>query len=291
MSSTVEATAELREIRGPSAFGGGARRFFDLLWLNAIADLKLRYVRSVLGYLWTLLRPLFYFAIIYVVFTQVFRFGEQVENYAVFLIINLILFEFFADATTASVRAVVDQENVVRKMQFPRIVIPLATVLTSSFTLCLNLLATFAVILILGVGPYTTWVLLPVILIGLVAFTAGVSLILSALYVHFRDVEHIWTVAVRALLYALPVLYPIEEVPGGILRFIVVANPLAPIFEQARVWITDPAGASAVPGGASALDAAGSTLGVVLPLLFLAAVPAVGVWFFDRRAPRIAEAL
>jgi ABC-2 type transport system permease protein len=284
MSTVAETALELRQIRGPSAFGGGARRFLDLLWLTALADLKLRYVRSVLGYLWTLLRPLLYFAIIYVVFTEVFRFGDQVDNYAVFLIINLILFEFFADATTASVRSVVDQENVVRKMQFPRIVIPLATVLTSTFTLLLNLLAVFVVIAILGTGPYTTWLLLPLILLGIVLFATGISLILSALYVHFRDLEHIWSVAVRALLYGLPVLYPIEIVRNDVLRFLVAANPLAPIFEQARVWLSD-------PGAPGAAEAAGSTLAVVLPLLLLVAVAAFGVWLFDRRAPRIAEAL
>jgi ABC-2 type transport system permease protein len=290
MSSVAEAAPELREIRGPTAFGGGARRFFDLLWLNAIADLKLRYVRSVLGYLWTLIRPLMFFAVIYVVFTQIFKFDKFVDNYAVFLIVNLVLFEFFAEATTAAVRSVVDQENVVRKMQFPRIVIPLAAVLTSTFTLCLNLVATFAVILILGVDPVETWLLMPVLLIGLIAFTAGVSLILSALFVHFRDVEHIWSVGVRAVLYGVPVLYPIDAVtpdnPDSALRWVIVGNPLSPIFEQTRVWITDPGSVAD-----NALEAAGSSLGLLIPLAILVAVPVFGVWFFDRRAPKIAEAL
>lgn len=274
----------LRDIRGPSAFGGGLRRFWDLLWLNALYDLKLKYVGSVLGYLWTLIRPLLFFAIIYVVFTQVFRFDAEVENYAVFLFVNLMLFEFFAEATTGAVRSVVDQENMVRKTQFPRIVIPLAVVLTSTITLCLDLAVAFVVMLILGVDPLATWVLMPLIVAVMVFIAAGVSLILSSLYVHLRDLEHIWSVATRALLYAMPVLYPITLVPDGVLRFVVIGNPLTPVFLQAGVWITD-------PNLPSASEAAGSTIAVVLPMILLLTIPLLGLWLFDRRAPRIAEAL
>ncbi len=281
---TTADPGELQQIRGPSAFGGGFRRFLDLLWLNAIYDLKLRYVGSVLGYLWTLIRPLLLFAILYVVFTEVFRFGDVVENYAVFLFVNLMLFEFFAEATTAAVRSVVDQENMVRKTQFPRIVIPLAVVLTSSITLVLDLAVAFVVMLVLGVDPLATWVLMPVIVAVLIYFTAGVSLILSSLYVHLRDLEHIWGVAVRALLYAIPVLYPISEVPEGPLRFVVIANPLTPLFEQTAVWITD-------PNLENAVEAAGSSIAVIIPLMLLAVIPVFGLWFFNRRAPRVAEAL
>lgn len=282
--AAATAAPELREIRGPSAFGGGTRRFFDLLWLSALAELRRRYVGSVLGYLWTLLRPLLFFAILYVVFTQVFRFGDQVPNYAVFLILNLMLFEFFAEATSGATRSVLESENVVRKMQFPRIVIPLAVVLTAAMTLCLNLLAAFAVILALGVEPHATWLLLPAILVVLVAFTTGVALVLSSLFVGFRDVEHFWTVGLRALLYGLPILYPIEFVPEGAFRWIVIANPLTPVFEQTRLWITDPAAPTVV-------EAAGSTALGLLPLTLLVALPVLGLWFFSRQAPRIAEAL
>jgi ABC-2 type transport system permease protein len=286
--STVaaEAAPELREISGPSAFGGGTRRFLHLLWLNALADLKLRYVGSALGYLWTLIRPLLFFAILYAVFTKVFLIGDSIPNYPEFLIVNIMLFEFFAEATTVSVKSVVAHENVVRKMQFPRIVIPLATVLTSSITLCLDLVAAFAIMLILGVGPFTTWLLTPVIILMLVFFTAGVSLILSSLYVRFRDLEHIWGVAVRALLYALPVLYSMSFIAqqNHTLAWLVAANPLTPVFTAANVWITDPT----AQGPAAAV---GSSIAVILPLLVMAIVPLFGLWFFNREAPRVAEAL
>lgn len=286
MSVAQSAPLELREIRGPSAFGGGSKRFLSLLWLNARADLKLRYVGSALGYLWTLIRPLLFFAILYVVFTKVFRIGASIPNYPEFLIVNIMLFEFFAEASSASLRSVVANENLVRKMQFPRIVIPLATVLTSAITLCLDLVAAFGVMLILGVGPFWTWLLTPVIIAALVVFTAGVSLILSSLYVRFRDIEHIWGVAVRALLYALPVLYSMSLISqqDQTLAWLVAANPMTPVFTFANVWITD-------PNALSPEAAVGSSLAVILPLTLMALVPLFGLWFFNREAPRVAEEL
>jgi ABC-2 type transport system permease protein len=279
---------ELVEIRGPSAFGGGWRRFLHLLWLNSMADLKQKYVGSVLGYLWTLIRPLFMFAILYFVFTKIFRIGDNVENYETFLIFNIVMYEYFAEATTAAVRSVVDHENVVRKMQFPRIVIPLAVVLTATITLCFDLIAAVIVLLILGVDPISTWLLLPLLLVPLVAFTTGVALVLSSLYVTFRDLEHIWGVAARALLYGMPVLYPViflnnEGVPQ-VLRWLVLANPLTPLFVQAGHWTADPG----LPNAAEAVDTA---LGLWVPLTLLAVITAFGLWLFDRRAPRVAEAL
>jgi ABC-2 type transport system permease protein len=282
--STIAQPAPLRDIGGPSAFGGGLRRFLHLLWLNSLAELKLRYVGSVLGYLWSLIRPLMYFGIIYVAFTQVLRFGEEIPNYAVFLILNLLLFEFFADVTGSAVTSVVSHENLVRKMQFPRLVIPLSVVLTGAFTLCLNLVAAFAIVLAVGVEPRATWLLVPLLLLVLIAFTAGVALILSSLFVRFRDVQHIWAVLSRALLYALPILYPISFVPEGPLRWLVAANPMAPIFEQLQVWVTNPS----APG---TIEAAGSTALVLVPLVLLVSIPLFGLWYFDRQAPRIAEEL
>ena len=287
-STHLDEALELVEIRGPSAFGGGWRRFVNLLWLNSMADLRQKYVGSVLGYLWTLIRPLLFFAILYFVFTKLFRIGDSVENYEVFLIINIVMFEFFADATTAAVRSVVDHENVVRKMQFPRIVIPLSVVLTATITLCLDLVAAFVVLLILGVDPMGTWALVPLLLVPLILFTTGVSLVLSSLYVTFRDLEHIWGVAARALLYGMPVLYPVtflsnDGVPA-ILRELVLANPLTPLFVQAGHWVADPT----LPTASQAVD---SSLGLWVPLVLMAAITGFGLWLFERRAPRVAEAL
>jgi ABC-2 type transport system permease protein len=278
-----QAALELRPIRGPSAFGGAPRRFLNLLWLTAAAEFKTRYLSSWLGYAWSLLRPLLFFAVLYLVFTRVIRFGGQVENYAALLLFNIMLFQFFQDATSAAVRCVVQRENLVRKMQFPRIVVPLSVVLNASLTALMNMVAALVLIIAIGVEPRWTWLLLPVILAALLVFTTGVSLALAALYPRFRDVDQIWAVASRALFYASPVIYPIEFVPES-WRALVAANPLTPILEQARIWVIDPAAPSLA-------ETAGSASALLIPVAIFVGACAVGFWLFEREAPRVAEEL
>ena len=277
------AALELRTIRGPSAFGGDSRRFWNLVRLTAAADFKTRYLSSWLGYAWSLLRPLLFFGVLYLVFTRVIRFGDQVENYAALLLFNIMLFQFFQDATGSAVRCVVQRESLVRKMQFPRIVVPLSVVLNASMTALMNLVAALLLIIAIGVEPRWTWLLLPVILAALLVFTTGVSLALAALYPRFRDVEQIWTVASRALFYASPVIYPIEFVPES-WRALVAANPLTPILEQARIWVIDPSAPDLV-------ETAGSAAALLIPIAIFVGVCAVGFRLFEREAPRVAEEL
>jgi ABC-2 type transport system permease protein len=175
---------------------------------------------------------------------------------------------------------------VVRKTQFPRLVIPLAVVLTSLFNLGLNLIVVFIFILAWGVDPTWTWLLFPVILGLLFVLTTAVSMIVSSLYPRFRDTLIIWSVAATVLFYATPVLYPMEVVErtSQILHDVLLINPLAPIFELARSWIIDPSapGPVEVAGGfARLLPAIGIYLGICL----------FAVWTFNREAPRIAEQL
>src|SRR6478672_5252591 len=152
--SEAGAGPALREVQGPSAVGGGRQRFFDLLWLVSVTEFKQAYFGTVLGYLWSLMRPLMLFGVLLFVFTKVFRIGnEQVEHYPVMLLLGIVLFTFFQESTTNAVTSVATQEAVVRKTQFPRLVIPLATVLTGAFNLGLNLVVVFAFVLAFGVDP------------------------------------------------------------------------------------------------------------------------------------------
>lgn len=274
---------ELREVSGPSSIGGGRRRFFELLWLISVTEFKKTYFGTVLGYFWSLARPLMLFAVLEFVFTRVFRLGSGVPNYPVMLLFNIVLFTFIQEATGTAVGSVLGQEDVVRKTQFPRLVIPLAVVLTGFFNLALNLIAVFAFILAYGVDPAWTWLLLPVILASITILTVALSMLLSALYVRFRDVSIIWGVAITVLFYATPILYPIEKVPDQYRDFL-LWNPLAPIFEQARAWIID-------PGAPGAVSAAGGLTGLIPAIVIYVAVCVAGVLVFRREAPRIAEAL
>jgi ABC-2 type transport system permease protein len=276
---------ELREVRGPSAVGGGRRRFFELLWLVSFTEFKKSFHGTVFGYLWSLVRPLLLFGVLLVVFTKILRFEGEVLHYPELLLLNVVLFGLFQEGTGAAVTSVLAQEGIVRKTQFPRLVIPLSSVLVAFYTLTLNLLAVFVFIVLSGIEPLWTWLLLPVILLPLLILTSALSMLLSALNVRFRDVAIIWTVLATALFYASPVLYPItiQALPHS-LRQVLLVNPLTPILEQARVWIVEPSAPDAV-------TAAGGILHMVPSVLVFLAVCFLGVWVFRREAPRIAERL
>jgi ABC-2 type transport system permease protein len=275
--------APLREVSGPSALGGGARRFFDLLWLMSVTEFKRVYFGTVLGYIWSLVRPLLLFGVLLFVFTKVFKVGSNLPYYPVLLLLGIVLFTFFQEATLNSVTSVVAQEGVVRKTQFPRLVIPFAVTLTAAFNLSLNLLVVFAFILAWGVDPMWTWLLLPIPMALIFVLATAISMALSVLYVRFRDVLIIWTVFVQVLFYATPILYPINAVPESY-RHIIFLNPLAPIFEQIRVWAIE-------PDAPTAIHVAGGVAGLLPAAAIYVAACIFGVWIFNREAPRIAEEL
>ena len=282
MSAAGE-TLELRDVPGPSALGGGSKRFFELLWLMAVTEFKRTYFGTVLGYFWSLLRPLVLFAVLLFVFTQIFRLGSDVPNYPVLLLFNIVVFGFFQESTVQAVTSVVAQEGIVRKTQFPRLVIPLSIVLTGLMNLGLNLIAVFAFLLAYGVDPMWTWLLLPVGLVPLTMLTTAVAMLVSVLYVRFRDMLIIWTVSATVLFYATPLLYPIEVAPDG-LRAPMMVNPLAVIFEQMRVWIIDPTAPDAA-------EAAGGVARLIPATVIFVGVCVLAWRIFTRQAPKVAEAL
>jgi ABC-2 type transport system permease protein len=282
--AALELPLELQEVRGPSALGGGSRRFFDLLWLISLNEFKKTFFGTFLGYVWSLVRPLLLFAVLLVVFTRIVKLGGGVEFYPVLLLFNLVLFGFFQESTGTAVGSVLAQEGIVRKTQFPRLVIPLSSVMIALLTLGLNLVVVFIFILAFGVDPTWTWLLFPVILALMLVFTCGTSLLLSALNVRFRDVAIIWVVLAQVLMYATPIIYPLEFIGPSFLRDVLLANPLTLIFEQARHWIIEPSAPSAVA-------AAGGWVHVLPAAAIYVAVCVLGVWVFRREAPRIAELL
>jgi ABC-2 type transport system permease protein len=283
VTAVANQSLELRDVRGPSAFGGDSRRFWELLWLTSVTEFRVRYANTFLGYVWTIVRPLIFFGVIFLVMREVLRFGEGVENYALMLVLGIVLFQYFQEATARGVRCVSAREGMVRKMQFPRIIIPLSVSLTAAFTLLLNLLAVIPLFLIAGLDPRPSWLLLSVVILLLILFTTALTMILSVAYVRSEDTAQGWTLISRMLFYASPVLYPIELVPES-LRWIVAANPLAPLLEQARVWVID-------AGAPTAVEAAGVIGGVVVPLGILVFTTIFALWLFEREAPRVAEAL
>ena len=276
-----------RPISGPTALGSDPRRFVLLVWTMATTDFKLRFFGSVLGYLWQIMRPLLLFGIIYTVFTVVLDVNSGEPDFGVALLLGIVLFQFFTDATSGSVRSIVLRESLVRKVDFPRAAVPLACVLQALFNLGLNLIPVLVFLLASGGTPRWSWLELPLILGVLILFVTGLALLLSSLFVRYRDVEPIWDVAMQALFYGTPILYSLSVVidkAGISVARIMLISPLAAAIEQARHAVVSPQ-----YGSLSEIYATGA--GVLIPLGVTAAVFALGAVVFTRAAPRIAEEL
>ena len=254
----------------------------------AVTDFKLKFFGSVLGYLWQLMRPLLLFGVLYVVFVQFVRLGgESVPHYPAMLLMGVVTYMFFASATGGCVTAVLNREALVRKIEFPRLVIPLTIVLVAAFDVVLNYGALFIFIHADGIEPRWSWLEVPVLLFALGVLATGIGMLLSALYVRFRDVEPIWEVMLQALFYASPILYPIELVQDEAGENVVQAmmlNPLTAILQELRHAVID-------PNAMSAAQAAGGRVWLLIPAGIIVGLFALGFWVFNREAPRIAEEL
>jgi ABC-2 type transport system permease protein len=275
---------ELRDVRGPTAFRGEFSRLVALTVSLAVMEFKVRYFGSALGYLWQLVRPLMLFGILYVIFTQFVHFNAGVKHFPAVLLTSIVLYTFFADATVTALSSLLDRENLVRKIQFPRVVVPLSAVLTSLFNLLTNLVAVLVFVVGTGVRPTHTWLAMPLVIFVLVAFAVGCSLLLSALYVRFRDMQPIWEVFLQMLFYGSPVIYAIEIIPSQTAREGIMCNPVATLLQQARHWLIDPS----APSAAAAI---GGTARLAVPVGIAMVIGVLGIWVFRREAPQIAERL
>ena len=203
-------------------------------------DFKLRYQGSVLGYVWSLLRPLFMFAILYVIFGIFLKAKGNIPHYPVYLLLGIVLWNYFAEVTSGSVAAIVGRGDLLRKINFPKYVI----ILSGSFSAFINLMLNFVII---GIVMFITHVSLSwsaLIMIPLIAelfvFSIALAFFLSALYVRFRDISYIWEVIMQAAFYATPILYPMSFVPPRVAKYMLL-NPMAQIIQDARHVLVSPA--------------------------------------------------
>lgn len=279
-----------RPISGPTALTRDAERFWHLTFNIARTQWKLRFFGSVLGYFWQLMRPLLLFGVLYVFFTRIGHVGSGQgpanRFYGVQLLGSIVLFTFFGEATQGAVSSVVDQEAIVRKIHFPRIVIPLSIVLGALFNLVLNLCVVFGFALASGVRPMITWLELPVILFVLAVLATGFAMLLSAAFVYFRDMAPIWDVVSQILFYSSPVVVGYSELQAKLSHAVITGyffNPLSACFQQFRHAIVN----SQTPG-MWALVGPG---GIVAVLVIVIAVFGIGFTVFNRTAPYVAENL
>lgn len=202
-------------------------------------DFKLRYQGSVLGYLWSLLRPLAIFVILYIVFTRFLHIGKNVPHYPIYLLLGIVLWNFFVEVTTGSVGVIVAKGDLIRKINFPKYVIILSSSFSALINLILNLVVIFIFMFINKVDLRPIVLLFPVFIFELFVFSLAVAFFLSAAFVRFRDVSYIWEVVMQGAFYATPVIYPLSLVPVAAAK-ILMLNPVAQIIQDARyVLVTD----------------------------------------------------
>jgi ABC-2 type transport system permease protein len=287
---TERASASHR-VYGPSALGGGLHRFWSLTFTLARTEFKLRFFGSVLGYVWTLMRPLLFFGVLLFVFTVVLHVGnDKVPHYPVYLLESIIMFTYFQETTAGAVPSLVARENLLRKVRFPRLVVPLSVALFCFFNLCMNLVVVFIFILASGIAPSWSWLEMPLLLALLVTISAGVGMLLSALYVRFRDIQPIWEVVAQILWYGSPILYTVQTIGdskkllGVPFARLLVINPIGAILTQAYHALVN-------PDAPSAAQAIGGAPRLLIPLGIIAGLFVLGLWYFNREAPLISEKL
>lgn len=246
-----------------------------------VTDFKLRYQSSVLGYIWSLLRPLALFVILYIVFAMFLKVGDQIPHYPIYLLTGIVLWNFFAEVTNGSVAAIVDKGGLLRKINFPKYVILLAT----SFSALINLLINSVVIIIFAVifkvDISISAVMLPILILELFLFALAVGFLLSALFVRYRDINYIWEVFMQGLFYATPILYPLSLVPGKVAA-VLLLNPVAQVIQDIRhVAIT--------PASETITTLYHSPYARLIPLAIVLIMVVVAARYFRSRSKYFAE--
>jgi lipopolysaccharide transport system permease protein len=250
------------------------RNSLELVLRMALTDLKLRYQGSVLGFLWTLLKPLMQFAVLYIVFSVFMRI--QVENYQLYLLLGVLIWNYLAEGTTHGMLALAQKANIIKKVYFPRIYVVLSTSLHHLFALLLSLIVFFVFFFAAGKALPWTAPLLIVSLALLYALVLGLSLLLSVLHLKFRDTSQIWEVMIMAGFFLSPIIYPLEVIPAQY-HTLLFLNPVTGLIQYTRLLLLE----GQLP----------SLAGALYVTVFGVGVLAFGAWLFGRYAHKAAEEL
>jgi ABC-2 type transport system permease protein len=249
-----------------------------ILRVLARTDFKIKYAGSLLGYVWSVIKPLVYFLVLWMVFDKVFRAG--VNRYPLFLIIGIVLWTFVADGVASTLPSIVNRGSILRRMSFPPLVIPLAATLTAAMTFAVNLVVVVVFIAGYQVMPSPRWLLLLPLLVELYLFMLALALITSTLYVRFRDVAHLWEVLATLLFFTAPIMYPVTILPSWILP-VIALNPFVQILQDVRRVI--------LVGDANAIQLIGHHGNHVVPLAVLTGLLLAAFRLYRRHSPHFAE--
>jgi ABC-2 type transport system permease protein len=249
-------------------------------------DFKLRYQGSVLGYAWSILRPLFLFGILYVIFAIVLKSGGGIPHFPVYLLFGIVLWTFFTDMTTQSLGSIVGRGDLIRKIRIPRWIIVFSSSLLAVINLGLNLIIVAIAMVINGVELHSTILFTPLLILEIYIFALGISLFLSAAFVKFRDISYIWEVLLQAGFYLTPILYAMSIIHKVSFQKILLLNPMAQAIQDARY--------AAITHDARVVTISRVFDGgwyMLIPFAIVLFVLVVGILYFKSQADSFAENL
>lgn len=247
-------------------------------------DFRLRYQGSILGYLWALLRPLMMFGILYVVFAKLLKLGNDIPHYPVYLLTGTTLWSFFTECTYQGIQAIVQRGELIRKICFPKYIIVVSATLTAVINLLINLIVVIIFALINGVTPTWTWLLVPFVILELYALALGISFLLGAINVKYRDVTSIWDVCIQALFYTVPIIYPVALVASTspIAAKLILLNPVSQCVQDIRYLLI-------TTETITTWNYIDSPIVKIIPITIAAVILIWGSWYFRKKSKRFAE--
>ncbi|HEP1820122.1 TPA: ABC transporter permease [Streptococcus suis] len=250
-------------------------------------DFKLRYQGSLIGHLWSILKPMMLFTIMYLVFVQFLRFDDGTPHYAVGLLLGMVTWNFFTEATNMGMMSIVSRGDLLRKLNFSKEIIVFSSVAGAAINYAINLVVVLVFALISGVQfTWTSLIIFP-LFVELVLLATGIAFILSSLFVRFRDIGPIWEVVLQAGLYATPIIYSLTFIiqrGQTTVAKIMMLNPIAQIIQDLRHFII-------YSGSMTIRDLIGNPLIIAIPYVLPIIVYVIGYFIFNKNAKRFAEIL
>ena len=261
-----------------------------LLYELVKTDFKLRYQGSFLGILWSVLKPLTLFAVMYTVFVRFLKFTDGTPQYPIVLLLGISLWSFFTEATTVGMNSIVARGDILRKINFPKYIIVLSAMISSLISLSINIAVVIVFAIATGIEFTSSVVIVPLNILQLFLIAFGFALLLSTLFVKFRDIGHIWEVILQALFYSMPILYPLSMVSnmtllGVEVQKIMMLNPIAQTIQDIRHNLISP---DTVPTTWSTQD---NVIMMMIPIALTVLIVVIGVVVFKKNSNKFAETI
>jgi ABC-2 type transport system permease protein len=262
----------------------GVRYYLRVLRVVGVIDFKAKYAGAALGYVWSLVKPLAYFGVLWLVFAHLLRTANQTDDFAIFLLIGILLFTFFTEMVGVMVPSIVEGGSILRRLSFPPILVPLSASVGIFITFLVNLSVIIVFIGIQRVSPRVEWLLVVALLAELYVFCLGIGLFASALYVRFRDVGQIWELVSQLLFFACAIFYPIGILPTWAQK-VAFLNPLVQIIQDVRHVVLGSSGPNDLTAADVYVHAGGRAIPIAIAILILIG----GLAFFRRDGRHFAE--